>query len=95
MEELVYIIDLLKEFWLGDPNMDVHVGFWGAVAKIGMGMLKGGGASGAMGAAGGGGGGGAMQKLQGMPGVSHAQQGGAAAGLLQVGASLIGGRKEE
>ena len=94
MEELVYIIDLLKEFWLGDPNMDVHVGFWGAVAKIGMGMLKGGGASGAMGAAGGGGGGGgAMQKLQGMPGVSHAQHGGAAAGLLQVGASLIGGRK--
>ena len=94
MEELVYIIDLLKEFWLGDPNMDVHVGFWGAIAKVGMGMLKGGGASGMMGAAGGGGGGGgAMQKLQGMPGVAHAQQGGAGAGLLQMGASLIGGKK--
>ena len=92
MEELIYIIDLLKEFWLGDPNMNVHIGFaWPMIAKMGMSMLGG---MGGKGGGGGGGGGGMGSGMAGKtPGIQHAMKGGSAAGILQMGASLIGGRK--
>ena len=80
MEELIYIIDLLKEFWLGDPNMNVHIGIAPFLMKAGT-MLMGSG------------GGGGMPKPGSSPGAQHAMSGGAAAGVLQMGASMIGGRK--
>ena len=102
MEEVIYIIDLLKEFWIGDPNVNVHIGFaWPMIAKMGMSMMGGGGGGmmgGLMGGKGGGGGGakgmmGGMPKPGSSPGAQHVKSGGGMAGLMQMGASLIGGRK--
>ena len=35
MEELIYIIDLLKEFWVGDPNYSTNI----AIAPMAVGMI--------------------------------------------------------
>ena len=35
MEELIYIIDLLKEFWIGDPNYSVNI----SIAPMAVGMI--------------------------------------------------------